>query len=1243
MRKNSLKNLSLSLSTIVLLSMAGCSGGSSSGSDIGNAISTAFSGVGIDGILVGSTVCIDVDNSNTCDAGEPSAITDSEGKFNIAETTLTGPLLLVGGVDNSTGQAFTGSLKAPVGSSVVTPLTAAIQSLVESGKSVEDAEANVKAAMGLTNVDVNLTSFDPYNEVSVNAQAVLAKQTQLQVLVHSATVTVAGADDSTDVNSTMSSVFDAIVGNFNGATGVVVLDATTIAAATKTAADVVYVNKPAARVAAKVVAQTSAENSVRDADSAQTAISSGTPSEATGNLDAAITKVNTSAETELKAAAVAAKTAADGLPDAKIAEIEALQQAQQAKEAEIAAAKAAQAQAEADLAAAKAAALADATDRAKYEAYLAAEAAAQKAAVEKSAAEEAAALAAQLAAAEEIAISAEAAQREAEATAALAQAVAEKAEAELRQAAAEQAETDAKAATDLAAAQAAVAAAEVGAQTAIAQAQVNSNNEIAKFIFEQMSNDLNTTKAAIVDLNSSALDANITQAQTVYDTTAATLVSLQLLVDNSSTDVNQSLIYKDEIQASATNLGTLLDVMYTLKYDEEIAVAEQLSLTAKLTRIQTIENELIAIDANVTQRLNDFNSTAVTDDIAIIEEIAATYSEAQQAADDANASFQEAQNILNQQELISIAALYEVTIAKVDVNETAAQEAQATVYAALVIFEEQFVILETKVAEIAAIRVEVEAIRDAAIAATPPPANTFSTVTDLFFLRFENDNPFVGKIVLNNGSIQEFYYDVNSSTWLENNVTSDVVLNSSGAWVTPDNSSYSIDTTTGIITLADGTQKRLDSVLALPGSSFESEFNANTPVDANISFLDGDVAYITSSKDVEQYVLYYKALDYSTGASFATLEEYVNSGINFAGYQDAAGDFHGVGFDVVPSGAVVSSFSAGDSGDLVLDANLSDVVGSWSVVTLPNTSDLAIELIKAAGKEDAFGGAEANLMAVYNSEVYLGEHKQATVDFVQELYPPFNESAATRIIEFFDVNSSVVTDTNVTVDTNTTTDTNTTIARTIPEIGSWYEPTSGIHLTFLNDASYYYAINNPGTNGVIGGIELGWFDVNSTDYSLSNFQTVINSNEGDTLIGSAITYDATSDTLLINNGTTTVTLQRDDGNTSRPEVGTWIAYEPATNDIVIFSLHSDGTYISSNLDINTSGFRDFDGGTYNAFELGAYTSSVVDTNLTLTIEKAPEDFDGVFGPPAGDISFDITNFPTIVNPNITFEKVVATP
>lgn len=304
MKKLTLTTSLLSLSTAIVLSMTGCSGGSSADA-VSGAVGVVSSGIAIDGILVGSTVCIDANKNASCDSGEPTTLTGADGKFTLPATTLTGPLLLIGGTDLSTNAPFTGKLKAPAGSTVVSPLTSAVQALVESGSTAEEAQTNVKAAMGLSGVDVNLTSFDPYNSVSdanitvaQNAQKVLAQQTKLQVLIHTISASVAGADSTNgSISNTMSSAFSEIVKDFNGSA--VDLNTTVVEAAIKNVATTVYVNNEVAKVAAQAVAASAATTAVAAAIRAEDTITNATLSDVTAALDDAIENVNVTVASEV--------------------------------------------------------------------------------------------------------------------------------------------------------------------------------------------------------------------------------------------------------------------------------------------------------------------------------------------------------------------------------------------------------------------------------------------------------------------------------------------------------------------------------------------------------------------------------------------------------------------------------------------------------------------------------------------------------------------------------------------------------------------------------------------------------------------------------------------------------------------------------------------------------------------------------------------------------------------------------
>jgi Ca2+-binding RTX toxin-like protein len=139
----------------------------------------ALVGNAIDGYLVGATVFADANLNGVLDAGEAWTTTGSNGQFALAGGS--GPLVLYGGTDMSTGLPFNGVLKAPEGSTVVTPLTTLLAALVDGGATLEDAQSLVKDAFGLA--DVNLTAYDPVQaalEGDAGALAVYAAGVQIQ-------------------------------------------------------------------------------------------------------------------------------------------------------------------------------------------------------------------------------------------------------------------------------------------------------------------------------------------------------------------------------------------------------------------------------------------------------------------------------------------------------------------------------------------------------------------------------------------------------------------------------------------------------------------------------------------------------------------------------------------------------------------------------------------------------------------------------------------------------------------------------------------------------------------------------------------------------------------------------------------------------------------------------------------------------------------------------------------------------
>ena len=135
----------------------------------GNASSTAtvtFAGVGVsgfavDGYISGARVFADADGDGVWDEGvEATDITDENGQFEIVGGI--GPLVLIGGTDISTGNAFAGLLRAPDGATTITPLTTLVAALLDADPllSTGDANGQVLSALGL-NAGLDLANFDP--------------------------------------------------------------------------------------------------------------------------------------------------------------------------------------------------------------------------------------------------------------------------------------------------------------------------------------------------------------------------------------------------------------------------------------------------------------------------------------------------------------------------------------------------------------------------------------------------------------------------------------------------------------------------------------------------------------------------------------------------------------------------------------------------------------------------------------------------------------------------------------------------------------------------------------------------------------------------------------------------------------------------------------------------------------------------------------------------------------------------
>ena len=151
----------LAASTLTLALLAACGGGGGSGAAESAGASTAASGLTttvMDGLIQNALVCVDTNANATCDSGEVQGRTDATGKVTLqvsASVLATARIVAMVGtdaVDLDTGPVTTAYvLQAPAGKPhVVSPLTTLVQSHVDDGSSLTDAEAAVTRELSLT-------------------------------------------------------------------------------------------------------------------------------------------------------------------------------------------------------------------------------------------------------------------------------------------------------------------------------------------------------------------------------------------------------------------------------------------------------------------------------------------------------------------------------------------------------------------------------------------------------------------------------------------------------------------------------------------------------------------------------------------------------------------------------------------------------------------------------------------------------------------------------------------------------------------------------------------------------------------------------------------------------------------------------------------------------------------------------------------------------------------------------------
>jgi hypothetical protein len=174
----------LAISTLAGL-LAACNNDNDSASVVTPVItSTTLSGAVVKGPLSGALVYADSDGDGIGD-GSPIT-TAADGSYTVSATNANATIIAMSGpntVDTSSGETLTGiTLKAPAGSTVVTPAT----TILEAQPEIEPAQLAIALGIPTTAADgtpIDIMSFNPYAAGADPAAALAAEKAAQQVMV----------------------------------------------------------------------------------------------------------------------------------------------------------------------------------------------------------------------------------------------------------------------------------------------------------------------------------------------------------------------------------------------------------------------------------------------------------------------------------------------------------------------------------------------------------------------------------------------------------------------------------------------------------------------------------------------------------------------------------------------------------------------------------------------------------------------------------------------------------------------------------------------------------------------------------------------------------------------------------------------------------------------------------------------------------------------------------------------------
>ncbi|MFH1873504.1 MAG: putative Ig domain-containing protein [Pseudomonadota bacterium] len=203
----------------------------------GNDAVSFATGVVADGYIRGAQIYIDTNNNGLPDASEALAgvVTNANGNFILPAGAPAGVIIATGGVNIDTGVPNVMVFKAPAGSTVLSPLTTLVQTMIAQnpGTSVATASAAVVTALGLAG-GTDLTTYDPLAALAANpadaaALTIQKAAAQIATLVDLASDAPAGGSTSTQVAA---AVVSSIVTQIGDPTAPTVISLTDVAVIT---------------------------------------------------------------------------------------------------------------------------------------------------------------------------------------------------------------------------------------------------------------------------------------------------------------------------------------------------------------------------------------------------------------------------------------------------------------------------------------------------------------------------------------------------------------------------------------------------------------------------------------------------------------------------------------------------------------------------------------------------------------------------------------------------------------------------------------------------------------------------------------------------------------------------------------------------------------------------------------------------------------------------------------------------